>query len=105
MDSFSHVFSFGDEILARRGGEERSFRGFLQPVSVTTPDEAERFLPAGRRDERRFLLIAEAGAFSGDSDLASIFYRGREFLILRLEEIHGGHWEGLLRLKGGFGDA
>jgi|GEM_PF-6977486 len=101
---FSDVFSFGDEILARSGDEERRFRGFLQPISAASPEEAKRFFPAGTGDGRRFLLIAEAGAFSGVSDRAVIFYRGREFYLLRLEELCGGHWEGVLRLKGGAAD-
>lgn len=99
---FDKIFTFADEIRADDG---RLFRGFVQPLSVTSPDNEGQYAVPGLTDERRYLLIASLSAFSGFDRPKQICFGGKTYTLLRLEEIAGSHWEGVLRLKGGGGDA
>ena len=97
---FSSISSWAQDVTVRQGGEEKSARAFIQPLSVTNPRENAAATPAGVSDERLYLLIIGPDALSGQS--GEIVSGGRVYQVLRCEEMGGGsHWEGLLRLKGG----
>lgn len=92
------VFRYGETVTVTDDIGTHSVRAFLQPVSLTAPETPEA-TPAGLRDGRRWRIIMEPIELSGN---VSILYGGREYLLLRREQIGGGdHIEGLLRLKGG----
>ena len=101
---FSSVSGWAQDVTVRQGGEEKHARAFIQPLSVTSPRENAAATPAGVSDERLYLLIIGPDAVSGPG--GEIVSGGRVYQVLRCEEMGGGsHWEGLLRLKGGAGDA
>ena len=101
---FSSVSTWAQDVTVRQGGEEKSARAFIQPLSVTNPQENAAATPAGVSDERLYLLIIGPDAVSGRG--GEIVSGGRVYELLRCEEMGGGsHWEGLLRLKGGAGRA
>ena len=101
---FSSVSSWAREVTVRQGGEEKCARAFIQPLSVTSPRENAAATPAGVSDERLYLLIIGPGTVSGPG--GEIVSGGQVYQVLRCEEMGGGsHWEGLLRLKGGAGNA
>ena len=101
---FSSVSSWAQDVTVRQGGEEKHARAFIQPLSVTNPRENAVATPAGVSDERLYLLLIGPDAVSGNG--GEIVSGGKVYQMLRCEEMGGGsHWEGLLRLKGGVGDA
>ena len=98
---FAAVAAFASEVTVREGETERRARAFIQPLSITSPDYESRATAMGLVDDRRYLLIAEPDALSGDGE-AEISCGGKKYELLRCEMMGGGsHWEGLLRLKGG----
>ena len=101
---FFSVSGWARDVTVRQGGEEKSARAFIQPLSVTNPREKAAATPAGVSNERLYLLIIGPDALSGGG--GEIVSGGKVYQLLRCEEMGGGsHWEGLLRLKGGAGDA
>ena len=101
---FSAVSPWARNVTVRQGGVEKSARAFIQPLSVINPREKAAATPAGVSDERLYLLIIGPDAVSGQG--GEIVSGGKVYQLLRCEEMGGGsHWEGLLRLKGGAGDA
>ena len=101
---FSAVNGWAQAVTVRQGGEEKHARAFIQPLSVTSPHEKAAATPAGVSDERLSLLIIGPEAVNGDG--GEIVSGGKVYQMLRCEEMGGGsHWEGLLRLKGGAGNA
>ena len=101
---FSAVSTWAQDVTVRQNGEEKHARAFIQPLSVTNPRENAAATPAGVSDERLYLLIIGPEAVNGGG--GEIVSGGRVYQLLRCEEMGGGsHWEGLLRLKGGAGDA
>jgi len=107
-DIFGAVSAFARDVSVRRGEEVRRGRAFIQPVSAVSPEREKSLTPAGRREVRRYLIIAEPGLLDGSSFGAGavVEYPGRRFELLRCEQMgSGSHWEGLLRPLGGCGDA
>ncbi len=103
-DYFAAAAAYASEIVVREGGKERGAKAFIQPISISSPDYERRATAMGLADDRRYLLIAEPAALSGESG-AEISCGGKCYELLRCELMGGGsHWEGLLRLKGGGGD-
>ena len=101
---FSAVSTWAQDVTVRQGGEEKTARAFIQPLSVTNPRENAAATPAGVSDERLYLLIIGPEAVNGGG--GEIVSGGKVYQLLRCEEMGGGsHWEGLLRLKGGADDA
>ena len=101
---FSSVSGWAQDVTVRQGGEEKRARAFIQPLSVTSPRENAAATPAGVSDERLYWLIIGPDAVSGPG--GEIVSGGQVYQVLRCEEMGGGsHWEGLLRLKGGAGNA
>ena len=101
---FSAVSSWAQDVTVRQGGEEKHARAFIQPLSVTNPQENAAATPAGVSDERLYLLIIGPEAVNGGG--GEIVSGDKVYQLLRCEEMGGGsHWEGLLRLKGGAGNA
>ena len=101
---FSAVSGWAQDVTVRQGGEEKHTRAFIQPLSVTNPRENTAATPAGVSDERLYLLIIGPEAVNGGG--GEIVSGGKVYQLLHCEEMGGGsHWEGLLRLKGGAGNA
>ena len=101
---FSAVSRWARDVTVRQGGTEKNAKAFIQPLSVTSPRENAAATPAGVSDERLYLLIIGPDTVHGGG--GEIVSGGKVFQVLRCEEMGGGsHWEGLLRLKGGAGNA
>lgn len=103
---FRLLTSWCSRVQVTQGGETRSALAFVQPVSVSQPEYTGRPTPAGTADDRRYLLIAEPGALTGDRGPVSIELDGRTYELLRWELMGGGsHWEGIMKRKAGGGNA
>lgn len=103
---FRYLEGWTEKISLVENGAEREARAFIQPVSVTNPDYMGRPTPAGTADDRRYLLIAESAAISEGKGGITVRLGDRSFEVLRCELMGGGsHWEGIMRLKAGGGDA
>lgn len=101
MEAF---WRYGEKIIIREAGEERLSRGFIRTESISSPEKEARLTPMGLADDRRYIILAPAHALSGRAG-AEIRSGERVFELLRCEMTGGDHWEGLMRLKGGDGDA
>ena len=105
---YDAVFDSAPELTVVSSGcpGGRAGRGFIQPLDLESaaaaaPNEAGR--PGGS-----FRLVAPAGTFLPGEDRISVCAGGREFFVLRWEELSafgGGHVEALLRPGGRCGDA
>ncbi len=107
-DIFGAVSPFARQVSVRRGEDTRRGRAFIQPLSAVSPEREKSLTPAGRREVRRYLIIAEPELLDGGSFGAGAVVEclGRRFELLRCEKMgSGSHWEGLLRPLGGCGDA
>lgn len=103
---FAYAAPFAQSVVVTEGGASREARAFIQPVSVTDPEEPASALPCGVADDRRYLLIAAPEAIVSENEPVEIACGGRRYVLLRRERIGGGtHWEGVMRLKAGGGDA
>lgn len=103
---FAFAAPYAQSVVVTEGKVSREARAFIQPLSVTDPEERGSALPCGTADDRRYLLIAAPGAILSEDEPVEIQCGGRNYCLLRREKMGGGtHWEGLLRLKAGGGDA
>ncbi len=105
-DFFTLLKGWTNEVCITEEGQKRTSRAFIQPVSITSPEDMGTPTPAGTVDERRYLLIAEPGAIIGGRDGITVELDGKVFQILRCELMGGGsHWEGIMKRKAVDGDA
>ena len=90
--------SLARSVTVTAGGETRTLRAFIQPLSLETPAvEAPRATVAGVADPRRWLLILDAAELpEGPIEITD---GGDVYALLRRENI-SGHIEGILRRKG-----
>ena len=78
------------------------FAARLQPEA-----DSDAGVPAkpGIPIRRRYLLIAEPGAFEPGEDCTQLYHGDAVYEVLRLEPVHLGeqiaHWEGTVKLKTG----
>ena len=98
------VFSspFARSVTVTAGGETRTLRAFIQPLSLETPAvETPRATAAGVTDPRRWLLILDAAELpEGPVEVTD----GESVYALLRRETVAGHIEGILRrVKGGGG--
>ena len=103
-DYFKKVAAFAEELTIRGGDGEKTARAFIQPINSTSPEYEKRPTPMGFADDRRYLIIAELSAFEG-GEILEICSGEKVYELLRRELIGGSHWEGIMRLKGGSGNA
>lgn len=94
----SAIFAYGEKVSASFGDKVWSFRAFIEPVNVRSPEESE-VLPGGIYDGRRYMLLASCDAFSGTETLAQISAKSGKYELIRLEKMSSGHWEGIMRRK------
>ncbi len=97
---FGRMLFIRDEV----SGEERAFRGFLEPLNLTAV-EREKRSRAGVVQTEKFRLIAEPDeSFSGGRDRL-ICSDNCEFEIIRIKELYYGdiisHRECILLRRGG----
>lgn len=95
---FAAAAAYALDVTVREGGEERSAKAFIEPLSPIKPDYLSRPTVMGREDDRRYLLIAESAAFSGVGE-AEVCCGDRVYEVLRRELMGESHWEGIMRLK------
>ncbi|MGN1002553.1 MAG: hypothetical protein ACI4PC_07250 [Oscillospiraceae bacterium] len=103
-DVFSFAAPWAKSVVVTENGESREAKAFIQPLSVTEPEERGRPLPCGVADDRRYRLIAAPGAILSEDGPVEIAWDGKRYVLLRRERLDT-HWEGVLRLKAGGGDA
>lgn len=94
------IFAHGEKVSAAHEDKVWSFRAFIEPVNVRSPEEDEA-LPEGVYDGRRYTLLASCDAFSGTEVSAQISAKSGEYELVRLEKMPSGHWEGIMRRKAG----
>lgn len=105
-DFFRLLKGWTNEVSIFEEGQQRRARAFIQPVSVTDPEDMGTPTPAGTVDGRRYLLIAEPGAIAKGRDGITVELNGKLFQVLRCELMGGGsHWEGIMKRKAVDGDA
>ena len=90
--------SFARSVTVTAGGETRTSRAFIQPLSLETPAvETPRATAAGVTDPRRWLLILDAAELpEGPAEVSD----GESVYALLRRETVAGHIEGILRRKG-----
>lgn len=103
-DYFAAAAPFASTVIIREAGEERAAKAFVEPISVTSPEEEGRATIMGLADDRRYLLIAERAAIEC-GDEVELCCGDRVYELLRCEMVGGSHWEGIMKLKGGSGHA
>ena len=106
MEILDGLWQFGRMLFIRdeKSGEERAFRGFLEPLNLTAV-EREKRSRAGVVQKEKFRLIAEP---------TESFFQGRDrlvrcgnsqFEIISIKELYCGdiisHRECILRRRGG----
>ncbi|MBR4953669.1 MAG: hypothetical protein IKZ30_04045 [Oscillospiraceae bacterium] len=94
------VFAFAENVKAHCDGGEWNFRAFIEPKNTSSPEEGE-VMPEGVYDGRRYTLIAQVNAFSGEEKDVSISAKSGVYELIRLEKMASGHWEGIMRRKVG----
>ena len=88
--------SFARSVTVTAGGESGTFRAFIQPLSLETP-ETPRATAAGVTDPRRWLLILDAAELpEGPAEVSD----GESVYALLRRETIAGHIEGVLQRKG-----
>lgn len=86
----------------------RAVRGFIEPLAPTDTDALCRRTKAGTVNGEHYLLLAGPEALlPGETDV-TLVCGGETYVLVRAEPVFGaggavGHWEGVLRLKGGGG--
>lgn len=110
-DYFAAAAPLGRPLILRSAERPgaRSVRGFVQPLSPRDASEQGRPARPGRPDRREYLLLVPAAALeAGETDVI-VSDGERVYELLRAEPVYAdgttGHWEGVLRLKGGTGNA
>ena len=90
--------SFARSVTVTAGGETRTLRAFIQPLSLETPAvETPRATAAGVTDPRRWLLILDAAELpEGPAEVSD----GESVYALLRRETVTGNIEGILRRKG-----
>ena len=86
---------FAGAVTVRDGNGSRTARAFIQPMSVKDP-ETPQITAAGVVDARRWLLIMEPVAISGQAEISD---EKSVYALLRWEDV-SGHIEGVLARKG-----
>lgn len=83
----------------------RAGRGFVQPIDPSDAEKYDRPARPGRADKREYLLIADPSALADGETGVTVTVGGKTYELLRAEGVYVrgelGHWEGVLRLKGG----
>lgn len=99
------------ELVIENYGEAMSIggvsaKGFLCPLSLKNPEHESKPLPNGIKGKANYRLISN---LSGIEIGQSVIRGGREYTVLRVEPVNIfgklSHYECLLKLKGGAGDA
>lgn len=82
----------------------RIAKGFIQLMDRDNTDNYNH-QPVGILDDRRYLIIAEAAAFTITEGDISVFDGDTEYSAMHVEPVYLGkkigHWEGVLKLKNG----
>ena len=94
------IFAFAENVKAQCDGGEWNFRAFIEPKNTSSPEEDE-VMPEGVYDGRRYALIAQMGAFTGEEKDVCISAKSGVYELIRLEKMPSGHWEGVMRRKAG----
>ncbi|MBQ8263454.1 MAG: hypothetical protein IJV74_03405 [Clostridia bacterium] len=100
-DYFKMTQRYAQDVVIEEGGEKKAAKAFIQPLSISSPENEGRATPMGMADDRRYLLITAADAINtGENALISC--GDRVYSLLRCELMGGGsHWEGIMKLKAG----
>ena len=95
---FNEIAVYAADAVITDSGGERNIKAFVEPVSITNPEEKGMITPAGVRDDRRYLLITSADAVTEEGSTVSC--GGENYEILRWEVIGGAsHTEALMKRK------
>ena len=87
---------FARSVTVTAGGETRTLRAFIQPLSLETP-EVPRATAAGVTDPRRWLMILDAETLPNGP--VTIADGETVYALLRRESV-AGHVEGILCRSG-----
>lgn len=83
----------------------RAARGFISPIDAADTENLRKSTSPGKMNREKYLLIAEPAAIAEGETALLIAADGKVFEVLRAEPVYAGggigHWEGVLRLKGG----
>jgi len=83
----------------------RAARGFVSPLDGTDTENLRTAARPGRINKERYRLIAESAAIVAGETAVVVTADGISYELLRAEPVfvgeNIGHWEGVLRLKGG----
>lgn len=87
----------------------RAARGFISPLHATDTENQRKSTRPGKVRGEKYLLIAEYAAIGDGETEVTVTADGKVYEVLRAEPVYAGenigHWEGVLRLKGGAADA
>lgn len=87
----------------------REVRGYISPIDAADPEKFHKNTRPGRVNGEKYLLIAEPAAIVQGEMGLTVTAAGKVYEVLRAEPVYVGgrlgHWEGVLRLKGGAADA
>ena len=108
---FDFVAKYGRDINVSSAEcpEGRSARGFLSPLRGTDTENLRKSTHLGKVRGEKYLIIAEPTAIVDGETEVMVAAEGKVYEVLRTEPVYLsgniGHWEGVLRLKGGADDA
>lgn len=108
---FSAAAKVGREIIIKsvECPAGRAAKGFLSPLNATDTENLRKSTRPGRVKGEKYLLIAEPTAIAAGETEVVVTADGVAYELLRAEPVYVGeilgHWEGVLRLKGGAADA
>jgi hypothetical protein len=103
------IEKYGSGITVRCAAGVRTARGFISPLDFAEYENLSHRTRPGAVGRAKYLLIAESCALTGEEESADVECGGRLYELVRFERVGTGadmaHWEGVLRLKGGAGNA
>lgn len=83
----------------------RTARGFISPIQATDTKNQRKSTRPGKVNYEKYLLIAEPAAITDGETEVVVTAEGKVYELLRAAPVLVGetigHWEGVLRLKGG----
>ncbi|NCB51059.1 MAG: hypothetical protein EOM54_04145 [Clostridia bacterium] len=87
----------------------RAARGLISPLRATDTENLKKSTHPGKVRGEKYLLIAEPAAIEDGETEVMVTADGKVYELLRAAPVYVGknigHWEGVLRLKGGADDA
>jgi hypothetical protein len=87
----------------------RAARGFISPLDGTDTENLQKYTHPGKMNKEKYLFITGPSAIAEGETRLTVTTDGKYYEVLRAEPVYAaggiGHWEGVMRLKGGASDA